>query len=118
MSVEKVRVVIKLETVEGTAEMSHYCNLSREDQAKVDSKLAELQRNTGQFWACEVTQLPQGANRNPLLEITVDGHISKPIALKEDGANPADRICSELDRFSLQRNSVLTRQESSTQPSI
>ncbi len=98
--------------------MSQYGNLSREDQAKVDSKLAELQRNTGQSWACEITQLPQGANRNPLLEITVDGHISKPIALKDDSASPAERICLELERFSLQKNSLLTRHERSTQPSV
>lgn len=61
--------------------MSQYGSLSKEEQARVDRKLTELQKNTGESWSCEVTQLPQGENQNPLLEIAIDGRITKPILL-------------------------------------
>jgi hypothetical protein len=83
--------------------MRQYGSLSNEDQAKVDKKLTELQKITGESWACEITQLPQGNNRTALLEITVDGCIAKPIPLDGENVDPADRICSELDAFSRQR---------------
>ena len=98
--------------------MSQYGNLSHEDQAKVDRKLAELQKTTGLSWECEVTQLPQANDRHPLLEITINDRIVKPIALESDQAdpadpksdrpNPADRICAELEKFSVKEKSLLT----------
>ncbi len=82
--------------------MSQYGNLSKEEQAKVDQKLTELQNDTGESWDCEITQLPQGERRNPLLEIAVDGRIAKPIPLEDEDID-SDRICSELETFSRQR---------------
>jgi hypothetical protein len=86
-----------------TTEMSQYGSLSKEEQARVDRKLTELQKNTGESWSCEVTQLPQGENQNPLLEIAIDGRITKPILLGDEDIDPADRICSELETFARQR---------------
>ena len=63
--------------------------------------MTELQKNTGESWSCEVTQLQQG--ENPLLEIAIDGRITKPILLGDEDIDPADRICSELETFARQR---------------
>jgi hypothetical protein len=84
--------------------MSQYGSLSKEDQARVDRKLTELQKDTGESWSCEITQLPQGDNRNPLLEIAIDGRIAKPIPLEEEDIDSADRICRELEMFFRQRH--------------
>ena len=79
--------------------MSRLANLSTEDQAKVDAKLAELGRKTGELWACEITQKPQNPDSLCLLEIAINGHISQPVVLEVSSDNPGDRICSEMDLF-------------------
>lgn len=79
--------------------MSQLGNLSAQDQSKVDAKLLELHQKTGNSWGCEITKQPQSNDGRGLLEITVDGHIALPVMLKDDANNPADHICSELERF-------------------
>jgi hypothetical protein len=77
--------------------MSQFTNLSDEHRAKVNAKLAELQQKTGRSWSYEVID-PESRGASTLLEITVDGKISKPLVLDGNDDKPADRICSELDR--------------------
>jgi hypothetical protein len=77
--------------------MSHLDNLGPEDQAKVNAKLADLQQKTGQLWACEVMKKPERSDGTYLLEIKVDGHISRPVILDHEESKPGDRICKELD---------------------
>ena len=77
--------------------MSQYANLTAENRATVDAKLAELQEKTGRAWSCEVIDSPNHGGLSSL-QITVDGHISKPVILDDTDDGPADRICHELDR--------------------
>ena len=79
--------------------MSRLGNLSSEDQAKIDAKLTELRQKTGELWDCEITQQPNVVESLCLLEIAIDGQISKPVVVSDGPSNPADRICSEMDRF-------------------
>ena len=80
-------------------------NLSADEQAKVENKLEELHEKTSQAWGYEITRRPEADNQLALLEIAVDGRIAKPVVLEENGTNPADRICSELDSLFLRRQS-------------
>ena len=84
--------------------MKNFDSLNSEERAKVDSKLAELQENTSQSWEYEITQQPRFENQLSLLEVTVDGRTARPIALQDRGSNPADVICSELDRLAQHRS--------------
>ena len=79
--------------------MNQFGNLSANEQANVDAKLAELQQQTGRSWACTVTQRQDANGPDPLLEIVVDGNTDKPIELTGDSSAPAERICRELDQF-------------------
>ena len=76
--------------------MSKFANLSTENHAKVNAKLAELEQMTGRSWSCEVMEKRQGTGEISLLEVAVDGKILRPVVLQDDD-EPADRICNELD---------------------
>ena len=77
--------------------MSQLDNLGAEDQAKVSAKLADLHQKTGQSWACEVMKKPECSDGTYLLEIRVDGRVSRPVVLDHKERKPGDRICKELD---------------------
>jgi len=78
--------------------MSQFANLNADSRAKVNAKLAALVEKTGQAWSCEVINAPDHEGLSSL-EITVDGHTSRPVALQGLDDKPADRICHELDRL-------------------
>jgi hypothetical protein len=84
--------------------MSQLHNLSAHSRARINAKLTEFQRQTGQTWTLEVTKQPGGINGVCLLEISVDGRIARPIALENNHERPADRICRELDRVFEERS--------------
>lgn len=84
--------------------MASFSNLSSRDRDKVDQKLAELQAKTGWVWGCFVMSSPQDKDQPYLLEITIDGRSAEPIVLREDGTDPADRICKELEEFFARRS--------------
>lgn len=80
--------------------MSQLHNLSAKSRARIDAKLAEFRQETGETWTLEVTKQPGGINGVCLLEIAIDGRITRPIPLENDHRErPADRICRELDRI-------------------
>ncbi|MFL6448724.1 MAG: hypothetical protein ACJ746_13700 [Bryobacteraceae bacterium] len=83
--------------------MSQLHNLSAHSRARIDAKLAELRQETGHTWTLEVTKQPGGINSVCLLEIAIDGRITRPIALENNHEKPADRICRELDRLNAER---------------
>jgi hypothetical protein len=78
--------------------MSQLNNLSAEDHAKVNAKLADLQHKTGQSWGFDVTTTPGCDQGAYLLEIRVNGQVSRPVVLDGEDHKPGDRICNELDR--------------------
>src|SRR3954452_3329997 len=94
--------------------MSQLHNLSATSRARINAKLTELQRKTGQTWALEVTKQPGGINGVCLLEISVDGRIARPIALENNREKAADRICRELDHLYAQKE--LQRHHSAGKP--
>jgi hypothetical protein len=71
--------------------------LSASDQAVVNTKLAEIERKSGNSWACELTREQQVDNHGYLLEVTINGHFMRPVSLASDAS--AERICNELDRL-------------------
>lgn len=83
----------------GITRMSQLHNLSVQSRARIDAKLADFRQKTGQTWTLEVTKQPGGINGLCLLEIAIDGRITRPIPLESNHPErPADRICRELDR--------------------
>ena len=89
--------------------MSQLHNLSAQSRARINAKLADFRQKTGQTWTIEVTKQPDGTNNVCLLEISVDGRITRPIALENSYEKPADRICRELDLFFEARMSGTSR---------
>ena len=89
----------------GSGLLSQLHNLSEQSKAKINAKLAQLRKRTGQRWTVEVTKQPGGINGICLLEIAVDGRIARPIPLESNNhqEKPADRICRELDHLYTQR---------------
>jgi len=85
--------------------MKRFANLSAEEKARVDEKLAELRDRTGTQWAYSVQQTPGESKKPPLLEIIVDGRISRPIALQRTEDSPAEELCRALENHALQRKS-------------
>jgi len=79
--------------------MSQLQNLSAQSRARIDAKLKEFRQKTGHTWSLEVTKQPGGINGICLLEIAIDGRITRPIPLENNPhERPPDRICRELDR--------------------
>jgi hypothetical protein len=86
--------------------MDRFANLSAEEKAKVDAKLAELCDRTGTHWAYSVMRTPGESNTPPLLEIIVDGRICRPITLPRTTESPAEAVCRALEK---QAQQLLTR---------
>lgn len=79
--------------------MSVFANLSAEDQAMIDKKLAELSQKTGNVWTCEIARQPQTAGGDCYLEIKVNGRHMQPICLEAAADAPGARVCAELDKL-------------------
>src|SRR3954454_18897302 len=94
--------------------MSQLHNLSAQSRARIDAKLAQFRQKTGQTWTLEVTKQPSGINSACLLEISVDGRITRPIPLEHNHERPADRICRELDRVFQEKNVPQANKKSGT----
>jgi hypothetical protein len=77
--------------------MSQYGNLSFADKEIIDCKLTELHQRTGKEWDYDVTDRRGTEQVTPLLEIVVDGRISRPVPLPIAEASPAEAICHELE---------------------
>ena len=83
--------------------MSLYKNLPAPEKAKVEAKLAALRQQTGRSWSYQIMDKQwQQDLTPPLLEITVEGKISRPIPLPQTTDSPADVLCRELDQYAAQ----------------
>jgi hypothetical protein len=79
--------------------MSVFANLSAEDQALIDKKLAELSLKTGDVWTCEIARQTQAAGGDCYLEIKVNGRSLLPICLDAAADAPGSRVSVELDKL-------------------
>ncbi len=79
--------------------MSLYKNLSSEDKLKVQSKIAALRDRTGRCWDYHLLDKQGQSEVAPLLEIVIDGKISRPIRLPDTPDFPAEVLCQEFDRY-------------------
>ena len=79
--------------------MSVFANLSADDQALIDNKLAELSQKTGDVWTCEIARQTQAAGGDCYLEIKVNGRSLLPICLDAAADAPGSRVCGELDKL-------------------
>lgn len=77
--------------------MNNFASLSGAEKAKVDSKLSELRNRTGIQWNYSLMQVPGESKASPLLEITVDGRISRPISIPRTVESAGDAVCEELE---------------------
>ena len=79
--------------------MSVFANLSADDQAMIDRKLAELSQKTGKVWTCDIARQPQAAGGDCYLELQVNGRSVQPICLDAAADNPGERVCAELEKL-------------------
>ena len=80
--------------------MSLYKSLPAQGKAKVEAKLVALRKQTGRSWSYQIMDKQwQEEITPPLLEITVDGTVSRPIPLPQTTDSPADVLCRKLDQY-------------------
>jgi hypothetical protein len=79
--------------------MSVFANLSAEDQAMIDRKLAELSQKTGNVWTLDIARQPQTAGGDCYLEVKVNGRSLQPLCLDAATDAPGARACAELDKL-------------------
>jgi hypothetical protein len=87
----------------GGGSLSPYRSLSPAEKTKVESKIAALCVQTGRSWDYQVLDTQGQSERPPLLEITVDGTISRPIQLPESVDCPGEILCREFDQYAAQQ---------------
>ncbi len=78
--------------------MSRYANLRSDEKIRIEAKLSELNDRTGQQWAYQVLERRGGEEKiSPLLEITINGRMLRPLDLPLAEKCPVAVICAKLE---------------------